>query len=66
MPWGRGEGGGGCQLMFLLEPPPRLSFSNSSGTRVTCAAHGSPPPTITWLTEDGLPVTDVPEKLTKN
>ncbi|XP_013149682.1 PREDICTED: Down syndrome cell adhesion molecule-like protein Dscam2 [Papilio polytes] len=48
------------QLMFLLEPPARLAFSNSTGTRVSCAAHGSPPPTITWLSEDGVPVTDVP------
>ncbi|XP_068626569.1 cell adhesion molecule Dscam2-like [Battus philenor] len=48
------------QLIFLMEPPPRLSFSNSTGARVSCAAHGTPPPTITWLTEDGVPVTDVP------
>ncbi|XP_052738064.1 cell adhesion molecule Dscam2-like [Bicyclus anynana] len=48
------------QLIFLMEPPPRLSFSNSTGASVSCAAHGSPAPTITWLTEDGVPVADVP------
>ncbi|XP_059048817.1 cell adhesion molecule Dscam2-like, partial [Achroia grisella] len=49
-----------AQLIFLMEPPPRLSFSNSSGAKVSCAAHGSPLPTISWMTEDGVPVTDVP------
>ncbi|CAK1540398.1 unnamed protein product [Leptosia nina] len=48
------------QLIFLMEPPPRLSFSNSTGARVLCAAHGNPPPAITWLTEDGVPVSDIP------
>lgn len=48
------------QLVFLVEPPPRMAFSNSSGARASCAAHGSPPPLITWLTEDGVPVADVP------
>ncbi|CAH0405114.1 unnamed protein product [Chilo suppressalis] len=43
-----------------MEPPPRLAFSNSSGARVSCAAHGTPAPTISWMTEDGAPVTDVP------
>ncbi|XP_075984284.1 cell adhesion molecule Dscam2-like isoform X2 [Anticarsia gemmatalis] len=49
-----------CQLLFLMEPPPRLSFSNSTGARVSCAAHGTPAPVISWLTEDGAPVSDVP------
>ncbi|XP_022821445.1 Down syndrome cell adhesion molecule-like protein Dscam2 [Spodoptera litura] len=49
-----------CQLLFLMEPPPRLSFSNSTGARVSCAAHGTPAPIISWLTEDGAPVSDVP------
>ncbi|CAB3256154.1 unnamed protein product [Arctia plantaginis] len=48
------------QLLFLMEPPPRLSFSNSTGARVSCAAHGIPAPVISWLTEDGAPVSDVP------
>ncbi|XP_038220869.1 Down syndrome cell adhesion molecule-like protein Dscam2 [Zerene cesonia] len=48
------------QLIFLMEPPPRLAFSNSTGAKVSCAAHGSPPPVISWLTEDGVPVSDIP------
>ncbi|XP_037298795.1 Down syndrome cell adhesion molecule-like protein Dscam2 [Manduca sexta] len=43
-----------------MEPPPRLWFSNSTGARVSCAAHGSPAPLISWMSEDGAPVTDVP------
>ncbi|XP_013133341.1 PREDICTED: Down syndrome cell adhesion molecule-like protein Dscam2 [Papilio polytes] len=46
--------------VFLLEPPARLAFSNSTGARVSCAAHGSPSPAITWQLPDGTPVDDVP------
>lgn len=35
--------------LFLQEPPHRVEFSNSSGGRIECTAHGSPPPTIEWL-----------------
>ncbi|GBO99051.1 Down syndrome cell adhesion molecule-like protein Dscam2 [Eumeta japonica] len=48
------------QLLFLLEPPTRLVFSNSTGARAACAAHGSPAPVVTWLAEDGAPLSDVP------
>ncbi|GFG35114.1 hypothetical protein Cfor_12301, partial [Coptotermes formosanus] len=44
---------------FLLEPPPRLEFSNSSGGWLDCSASGSPPPTVDWLSVDGSPVLDV-------
>lgn len=44
---------------FLLEPPPRLEFSNSSGGWLDCSASGSPPPTVDWLSVDGSPVQDV-------
>ncbi|XP_068083857.1 cell adhesion molecule Dscam2 [Anabrus simplex] len=44
---------------FLLEPPPRLEFSNSSGGWLDCSASGSPPPTVDWLSVDGTPVGDV-------
>lgn len=44
---------------FLLEPPSRVEFSNSSGGRVECAASGSPSPNLDWLGVDGTPVTDV-------
>ncbi|KPJ10146.1 Down syndrome cell adhesion molecule-like protein CG42256, partial [Papilio machaon] len=46
--------------VFLLEPPARLAFANSTGARVSCAAHGAPPPTITWQLPDGTPLDDVP------
>jgi hypothetical protein len=44
---------------FLLEPPSRLEFSNSSGGWLDCSASGSPPPTVDWLSVDGSPVGDV-------
>ncbi|XP_069687424.1 cell adhesion molecule Dscam1 isoform X3 [Periplaneta americana] len=46
--------------VFLLEPPPVLRFSNATGSQVSCSAHGSPPPDVTWLNHDGSVVTAVP------
>lgn len=46
--------------LFITEPPFRLDFSNSSGARLDCTAHGVPPPRITWRSTDGSPVSDVP------
>jgi len=46
--------------VFLLEPPPVLRFSNATGSQVSCSAHGSPPPDVTWLHHDGSVVTAVP------
>ncbi|KAK2583617.1 hypothetical protein KPH14_009555 [Odynerus spinipes] len=45
---------------FLIEPPSRVEFSNSSGAWLDCTASGSPPPNIDWSTADGHPVNDVP------
>ncbi|XP_043495194.1 Down syndrome cell adhesion molecule-like protein Dscam2 isoform X2 [Polistes fuscatus] len=45
---------------FLIEPPLRVEFSNSSGAWLDCTASGSPPPNIDWSTADGHPVNDVP------
>ncbi|XP_026317872.1 Down syndrome cell adhesion molecule-like protein Dscam2 isoform X4 [Hyposmocoma kahamanoa] len=45
--------------VFLMEPPPRLLFSNSSGARVACAAHGFPPPLLAWQLPDGTQVDSV-------
>lgn len=44
---------------FVLEPPSRIEFSNSSGAWLDCTASGSPPPNIDWSTTDGHPVNDV-------
>ncbi|XP_072747752.1 dscam family member AbsCAM isoform X6 [Anoplolepis gracilipes] len=44
---------------FVLEPPSRIEFSNSSGAWLDCTASGSPPPNIDWSTADGHPVNDV-------
>jgi hypothetical protein len=47
--------------MFLLEPPTRVEFSNSSGGRIDCSAHGSPAPRIEWTLADGSPALPVPQ-----
>ncbi|XP_055691014.1 cell adhesion molecule Dscam2 isoform X2 [Lutzomyia longipalpis] len=44
---------------FVMEPPPRLEFSNSSGAWLDCSASGSPQPSIDWLSVDGTSVGDV-------
>ncbi|XP_067213971.1 cell adhesion molecule Dscam2 isoform X5 [Linepithema humile] len=44
---------------FMLEPPSRIEFSNSSGAWLDCTASGSPPPNIDWSTADGHTVNDV-------
>ncbi|CAL7944959.1 unnamed protein product [Xylocopa violacea] len=44
---------------FVMEPPSRVEFSNSSGAWLDCTATGSPPPNIDWSTADGHPVNDV-------
>lgn len=33
---------------FLIEPPYKMEFSNGSGGRLDCTAHGSPPPHVEW------------------
>lgn len=45
---------------FSQEPPPQVVFSNNTGAHITCSAHGSPIPLITWLTKDGSVVNTVP------
>ncbi|XP_047984706.1 Down syndrome cell adhesion molecule-like protein Dscam2 [Leguminivora glycinivorella] len=46
--------------VFLMEPPARLVFANSTGAQVSCAAHGFPPPQLAWQMPDGAPLDDVP------
>ena len=45
--------------VFVLEPPNKIDFSNSTGTVVECAARGSPAPRVAWVRGDGQPVDDV-------
>jgi len=45
---------------FLLEPPGKFEFSNTTGAWIDCTAAGHPAPHIRWLTSDGTPVPDVP------
>ncbi|CAH1168788.1 unnamed protein product [Phyllotreta striolata] len=55
---------GGVDLqgpLFIQEPPHRVEFSNNSGKKVDCTAHGSPPPDVEWILADGSPVHQVSE-----
>lgn len=53
--------GGVVQIpSFEQEPPAHVTFSNNTGAHITCAAHGNPIPSITWLTKDGSIVDTVP------
>jgi hypothetical protein len=45
---------------FAHEPPSHVIFSNNTGSKIACTAHGSPIPLITWLTRDGNIVSTVP------
>lgn len=44
---------------FVMEPPSRLDFSNSSGSWLDCSATGTPHPTIDWISMDSTSVGDV-------
>lgn len=46
---------------FDQEPPHRLEFSNSSGGRADCSAHGSPQPETEWIGADGQPLQPIPD-----
>ncbi|XP_065168013.1 cell adhesion molecule Dscam1 isoform X4 [Atheta coriaria] len=55
---------GGLDLqgpLFLQEPPHRVEFSNSSGGRIDCTAHGSPTPEVEWILADGSSVRQIPD-----
>ncbi|XP_023706889.1 Down syndrome cell adhesion molecule-like protein Dscam2 isoform X2 [Cryptotermes secundus] len=54
--WGLLDGQG---PLLVLEPPPRLEFSNSTGGRLDCSARGSPKPTVHWLLIDGNPANSI-------
>ncbi|VVC39650.1 Hypothetical protein CINCED_3A005038 [Cinara cedri] len=44
---------------FLLEPPGKFEFSNTTGAWIDCTAAGHPAPHVRWLTADGTPVPEV-------
>ncbi|XP_034948275.1 Down syndrome cell adhesion molecule-like protein Dscam2 isoform X1 [Chelonus insularis] len=47
--------------VFVLEPPSTLVFSNTTGSQLSCSAHGSPTTHVTWITSpDQRIVTAVP------
>nr|CAD7402260.1 unnamed protein product [Timema cristinae] len=45
--------------LLMLEPPPKLEFSNNSGGRLDCSARGSPTPNLQWMMSDGSPASTV-------
>lgn len=45
---------------FLQEPPPNLLFGNDTGAQAKCAAHGNPPPVVSWVIHDGTTVSQIP------
>lgn len=45
---------------FVTEPPSDVTFLNTYGTSIPCSATGHPLPTVTWRTEDGTSVVNVP------
>ncbi|KAK8403945.1 hypothetical protein O3P69_000181 [Scylla paramamosain] len=44
---------------LLEEPPPSISFPNTRGVSLTCSAAATPPPTVSWVTADGMRADDV-------
>ncbi|XP_063920715.1 cell adhesion molecule Dscam2 isoform X4 [Zophobas morio] len=44
---------------FVMEPPSKLEFSNSSGGWLDCSASGNPQPSVDWQSADGTSVGDV-------
>lgn len=54
---GNGGGGGGNGdrgPKFVIEPPHKVIFSNSTGTVINCNAIGSPSPKVTWILRDAM------------
>lgn len=44
---------------FTLEPPFRLEFTNTAGSRADCTARGNPPPHVEWIDLDNNAVTTI-------
>ncbi|RWS07252.1 netrin receptor DSCAM-like protein, partial [Dinothrombium tinctorium] len=48
-------------INFILEPPSRIDFYNTTGALIPCAAIGEPKPNLWWIVEpDGYKVTEIP------
>ncbi|CAG7821710.1 unnamed protein product [Allacma fusca] len=45
---------------FMEEPQSKLEFINEKGLQLNCTARGRPKPMITWATNDGSALFDVP------
>lgn len=45
--------------IFVQEPPRRIEFSNTSGGKVDCLAHGVPLPALEWTLSDGSSVNQI-------
>ena len=45
---------------FEKLPSSSFTFSNTTGGVLDCPVSGEPPPTITWLTQDGSPLAGYP------
>ena len=46
--------------IIITEQPSDLTFLNTMQGSINCRSEGHPTPTVTWLTESGSPVTDIP------
>ncbi|CAB3256151.1 unnamed protein product [Arctia plantaginis] len=45
---------------LVVEPDARVQYAAARGVIVRCAARGHPPPTVTWLADDGTTLRDIP------
>ncbi|KAI5735593.1 hypothetical protein M8J77_020362 [Diaphorina citri] len=50
---------------FLIEPPTKVEFSNSTGAWIDCTTTGNPAPTIEWVSIDGMTLVDIPGNMDK-
>uniref|UniRef100_T1JIL3 Ig-like domain-containing protein n=1 Tax=Strigamia maritima TaxID=126957 RepID=T1JIL3_STRMM len=50
--------------VFIYEPPNQVDFSNMTGARIECTAHGNPQPSVQWLRADGTQVVEIPSLVT--
>ncbi|RWS21782.1 hypothetical protein B4U80_04154, partial [Leptotrombidium deliense] len=46
--------------VFVVEPPNKIHFSNSTGAIISCVGKGNPVAKISWELADGSEVHDIP------